>query len=131
MTMIASRSSTTASVRRKARSALGRLRPTMASTETANAMSVAVGTAHPLGTPPAGWPPGSSSGSGVGGLGDFRAAVDRAPAVLRRVEPVAHVADGADELLVLRAELGAEATHVHVDRAGAPVVVVAPDLLQQ
>ena len=51
MTMIASRSSTTASVSRKARNAFGRLRPTIARTETANAMSVAVGTAHPRALP--------------------------------------------------------------------------------
>ncbi len=46
-------------------------------------------------------------------------------------EPVADVADGADQRLVLGAELGAQAAHVHVDGAGAAEVVVAPDLLQQ
>src|SRR6478735_11072156 len=277
MTMMASRSSTTARVSRKARRALGRLRPTMASTETANAMSVAVGAASPRAKPSAAvrftaryrsagttmpptaatigttavlgfrsspatisrlssrpttkkkiasrpsvahvatvrsrcraagprtvsdtWvydagsrfahssaatvaasssaPPTRSSrrvssrlrsdpgdsaanrrltgvgtgtseagertrrpdfpahrgpgypGSGVGGLGDLVAPVDRAAAVLGRVEAVADVAHGADELLVLGAELGAQASHVDVDRPGASVVVVAPDLLQQ
>lgn len=45
--MIANRSSTTAKVSRKVRSALGRWVDSTASTATANAMSVAVGTAHP------------------------------------------------------------------------------------
>src|SRR5690606_5903048 len=51
--------------------------------------------------------------------------------LLGRVEPVADVAHRADQLLVLRAELGAQAPHVHVHGAGAAVVVVAPDLLEQ
>src|SRR4051794_38065151 len=46
-------------------------------------------------------------------------------------EPVAHVADRADLLLELGAELGAQPPDVDVDRAGAAVVVIAPDLLQQ
>jgi hypothetical protein len=37
----------------------------------------------------------------------------------------------ADLLVELRSELRAQPAHVDVDRAGAPVVVVAPDLLQQ
>ena len=49
----------------------------------------------------------------------------------RHHEAVADVADRADVVLVLGAELGAEATHVHVDGAGAAEVVVAPHLLQQ
>src|SRR4051812_11276659 len=47
------------------------------------------------------------------------------------VELVAHVPDGADQRLVLGAELGPQPPHVDVDRAGAAEVVVAPDLLQQ
>ncbi len=47
MTVIASRSSTTASVNRKVRSALGRWVDSTASTASAKAMSVAVGTAQP------------------------------------------------------------------------------------
>src|SRR5687767_13860353 len=47
------------------------------------------------------------------------------------VELVADVAHGADEGLVLGAELGAQPAHVDVDGAGAAEVVVAPDLLQQ
>jgi len=46
-------------------------------------------------------------------------------------ELVADVADRADHRLVLRAELGAEAAHVYVDRPGAAEVVIAPDLLHQ
>ena len=46
-------------------------------------------------------------------------------------EAVAHVADRADQRLVLRAELGPQPADVHVDRAGAAEVVVAPDLLEQ
>ncbi|OEI67463.1 hypothetical protein Cus16_2899 [Curtobacterium sp. ER1/6] len=46
------------------------------------------------------------------------------------VEAVADVPDGADERLEV-AELGAEASHVHVDRAGAAEVVVAPDLAEE
>src|SRR5690606_1081621 len=38
---------------------------------------------------------------------------------------------GADELLVLRAELRAQAPHVDVDRPRPTVVVVAPDLLEE
>src|SRR5450830_1514272 len=53
------------------------------------------------------------------------------PPLLRRVEPVADVAHGADELLVLGTELGAQPAHVDIDGASAPVVVVAPDFLQQ
>jgi len=51
---MAMRSSTTASVSRKMRSALGRCDPMIASTATANAMSVAVGMAQPLSA--SGWP---------------------------------------------------------------------------
>ena len=49
MIVMASRSSTTASVSRKVRSAAGRAGPTTASTARANAMSVAVGIAQPRG----------------------------------------------------------------------------------
>ena len=61
----------------------------------------------------------------------------RRPARRRRrvghllVELVADVADGADQRLVLDAELGPQPADVDVDRAGAAEVVVAPDLLQQ
>jgi hypothetical protein len=48
MMLMAIRSSTTASVSRKIRRALGRCEPMIASTATANAMSVAVGMAQPL-----------------------------------------------------------------------------------
>ena len=54
MIMITTRSSTTASVSRKARSDGGRCEPTTASTASANAMSVAAGIAQP-----AGWPLGA------------------------------------------------------------------------
>src|SRR5687768_5951845 len=47
------------------------------------------------------------------------------------VELVADVAHGADQGLVLGAELGAQPPHVDVDGAGATEIVVAPDLLQQ
>jgi hypothetical protein len=47
MIVIASRSSTTASVSRNVRSALGRCVDSTASTASAKAMSVAIGTAHP------------------------------------------------------------------------------------
>ena len=47
MIVIASRSSTTASVRRNVRSAVGRCVDSTASTASANAMSVAIGTAQP------------------------------------------------------------------------------------
>src|SRR4051794_6680584 len=49
----------------------------------------------------------------------------------RQHEPVAHVADGADERLVLRPELRAQPSDVDVDGPGAAEVVVAPDLLEQ
>ena len=54
MTMIASRSSTTARVSRKVRSAVGRWVDSTASTASANAMSVAIGTAQPSRF--SGWP---------------------------------------------------------------------------
>src|ERR671916_2656340 len=46
-------------------------------------------------------------------------------------ELVSDVAHGADELFLLRAELGAQPPHMNVDRAGAAEEVVAPHLLQQ
>ena len=49
MMTITIRSSTTARVSRNARSAVGRFEPTTASTASANAMSVAAGTAQPSG----------------------------------------------------------------------------------
>lgn len=52
MIRIANRSSTTARVSRKARRADGSDVPMTASTASAKAMSVAVGTAHPLSEPP-------------------------------------------------------------------------------
>ncbi len=51
ITRIAPKSSTTASVSRNARSALGSDEPTIARTASANAISVAVGTAQPCGLP--------------------------------------------------------------------------------
>src|SRR5436309_3197748 len=50
------------------------------------------------------------------------------PVSFDRHEPVADVAHGADQGLVLGAELGPEPPDVHVDGAGAAEVVVAPDL---
>src|SRR3954452_11934319 len=61
--------------------------------------------------------------SGFGGDGDLARLVGD--------EPVPHVADGADEGLVLAAELRAPPSHVDVDGAGAAEVVVAPYLLEQ
>ncbi|SII97420.1 Uncharacterised protein [Mycobacteroides abscessus subsp. abscessus] len=52
MMAMARRSSTTARVRRKVRSAGGRNLPTIAMIATANAMSVAAGIAQPLSAPP-------------------------------------------------------------------------------
>ena len=46
-------------------------------------------------------------------------------------EAVADIADGADEGLVLAAELGPQPSHVDVDGPGPAEVVVAPDLLEQ
>ena len=46
-------------------------------------------------------------------------------------EAVADVADGADQRLVLGAELGAQPPDVDVHRPGAAEVVVSPDLLEQ
>src|SRR6476620_7343262 len=54
MTVMASRSSTTASVSRKVRNAVGKWVDSTASTASANAMSVAMGTAHPSRF--SGWP---------------------------------------------------------------------------
>src|SRR5437867_6518571 len=44
---------------------------------------------------------------------------------------VADAAYGLDQVLVLGSELGAQAPHVDIDRAGASVEVVAPDLAEQ
>src|SRR5215469_4622350 len=52
-------------------------------------------------------------------------------AALEGDEPVAHVADGADQRFVLRAELGAKPPDMDVDSSGTAEVVVAPDLLEQ
>ena len=51
--------------------------------------------------------------------------------LFRRIETIADVAHGADEMLVLAAQLGAQTTDMHVHSAGAAVIVVAPYLLQQ
>src|SRR4029453_3843976 len=48
-----------------------------------------------------------------------------------RDELVADAADGSDHRLVLGAELGAQASYVHVDGAGAAEEVIPPDLLQE
>src|ERR1700722_3637808 len=50
---------------------------------------------------------------------------------LDRDEPVADVPHGADERLVLGAELGPQPPDVDVHRPGAAEVVIAPDLLQE
>src|SRR5206468_359400 len=55
----------------------------------------------------------------------------RQPVALDRHEPVPDVAYGADQRLVLGAELGPQPPDVNVDRAGAAEVVVAPYFLQQ
>src|SRR5580693_689199 len=55
----------------------------------------------------------------------------RAGAGLDWHEPVANVADRADQRLVLRAELGSEPPDVDIDCPGATEVVVAPYLLEQ
>src|SRR5690349_15958458 len=71
-----------------------------------------------------------SSGRGRG-VTPWRAQLALGPVALDRHEPVADVAHGADQGLVLGAELGAQPPDVDVDRAGAAEVVVTPDLLQQ
>lgn len=50
---------------------------------------------------------------------------------LGRVETVADVAHGTDQMFVFAAQLGAQATDVHVDGTGAAVIVVSPHLLQE
>src|SRR5215469_11810456 len=50
---------------------------------------------------------------------------------LHRHEPVSDVPHGADQRLILRAQLGPQPPDVHVDGPGAAEVVVAPDLLKQ
>src|SRR5215204_6901305 len=51
---------------------------------------------------------------------------------LRRCdEPVPDVANGANDRLVLGAELGAQPPHVYVHSARAAVIVVSPDIAQQ
>src|SRR6201992_1574102 len=50
---------------------------------------------------------------------------------LERHETVADVTDGADQGLVLGAQLGPQPPDMHVHRAGAAEVVIDPDLLQQ
>ena len=94
--------------------------------------------ARPAGPLP-GWVPACSSGvrpsaSVTPASRSSRAGRPRDPALvtaLGRDEPVAHVADGPDQGLVLGAELGPQAAHVHVHRAGTAEVVVTPDLLEQ
>ena len=46
--------------------------------------------------------------------------------LFRRIETIADVAHGADEMLVLATQLGAQTTDMHVHSAGAAVIVVAP-----
>src|SRR5260370_14140747 len=53
------------------------------------------------------------------------------PAMRRPHRLVAHVADRADQRLVLGAQLGPQPSHVHVDGAGAAEAVIAPYLLKQ
>ena len=95
-----------------ARAARGRRRRRAASREL---LSAAVRPARRR-RPARGWPARAAARGRVGDL---------------LVELVADVADGADQRLVLGAELGPQPAHVDVDRAGAAEVVVAPDLLQQ
>ena len=79
-------------------------------------------------------PAGRRSGVETGGVQASTGAGSRSVrrgAAGRWHEPVADVAHGADQRLVLGAELGPQPPHVDVDRPGAPEVVVAPDLLQQ
>jgi hypothetical protein len=68
--------------------------------------------------------------AGRGGGGPL-GLLGRAFALFRSDEAVSHVADGADQRLVLGAQLGAQPPDVDVDRAGAAEVVVAPDLLEE
>ncbi len=51
--------------------------------------------------------------------------------MLSRHELITDVADGADQGLVLRAELGAQPADVNVDGPGAAEVVVSPYFLQE
>src|ERR1022692_1019904 len=51
--------------------------------------------------------------------------------VLGRDKTVPDVADGSDQQLVLDAELGPQPADMHIDRAGAAEVVVAPYFLEQ
>ena len=71
------------------------------------------------------------TGRPVAARGPFGRRAAFRPVSLDRHEPVADVAHGADQRLVLGAELGPQPPDVDVDRAGAAEVVVAPDLLQQ
>src|ERR1700734_1582924 len=82
------------------------------------------------------------SGPWPSDLGMSRARLDAGAAVaagfemvaiiaLNRDEAVPDVADGADQGLVLGAELCPKPAYVHVDGPGAAEVVVSPDLLQQ
>jgi len=82
------------------------------------------------GVPP-GAPGGLVTGRPVAARGPFGHRAAFRPVSLDRHEPVADVAHGADQRLVLGAELGPQPPDVDVDRARAAEVVVAPDLLQQ
>src|ERR1700683_2339622 len=83
--------------------------------------------------PGAPWPSGlAMSRAGLDAGGAVVAGFGMAAVIaLNRDEAVPDVADGADQGLVLGAELCAEPAHVHVDGPGAAEVVVSPDLLQQ
>ena len=74
----------------------------------------------------------------LSGRGRRRRRRPRGPVALRHAgvpghlpEAVADRADGLDQVGVLLAELGPQAPDVHVDRAGAAVVLVAPDPAEQ
>jgi hypothetical protein len=60
--------------------------------------------------------------SPCGRLGEVLGLVSR-----RQHEAVAHVADGADQRLVVGAELGAQSSYVDVDRAGKIVARTGAD----
>src|SRR3954453_15946289 len=63
-------------------------------------------------------------------IGQVRAR-SRWPAARRSNGLVADVAYGADQRFVLRPELGAQSSHMHVHGAGAAEEVVTPHFLEQ
>ena len=103
MTVMAPRSSTTASVSRKARSATGRRRPTTASTASAKAMSVAMGMPQPVSEP--------SAIDRVDGHEDARRHDHAADRCSRRDHRLADLRERAEDELVLELEPDDEEEH--------------------